>query len=110
MPPDADILAKPPEADADASARPLSLLPAWVTPEYFEQTRRVWQRYYAQPLTDDDVSEIIRNVSGLLGVLLEKPATVSGEQPEQKHEGAGKRKAKNSKGKRGGPSSAARKR
>ncbi len=100
MPPDAHILAESPDVDADASARPLDRLPGWVTPEYLEQTRRVWQPHYSKLLTDDDVVEIVHNVSGLLSVLLARPATVSCERPEQNHKDADRQQRKGVKGKR----------
>lgn len=43
--------------------------PAWVTEELIEQTIRVWQPYYPDPLTTDDAVAIIQGVGRLIDVL-----------------------------------------
>ena len=44
-------------------------VPAWVTPELIAETLRVWQPYYAAPLTPDDAVGIILTVGQLFRVL-----------------------------------------
>ena len=43
--------------------------PAWITSELVEKTIRVWQPYYADPLTPEDALAIILNVGRLFDVL-----------------------------------------
>jgi hypothetical protein len=45
--------------------------PAWVTLELIEQTIRVWQPYYADPLTSDAALAIIQSVGRMIEVLSE---------------------------------------
>lgn len=45
------------------------ILPNGITPESIEETRQVFQPYYAEPLTDDDCIEMLMNVFGLFDVL-----------------------------------------
>lgn len=42
--------------------------PKWVTAELVERTIKVWQRFYAAPLTVDDALAMILNVAGLVEV------------------------------------------
>ena len=44
-------------------------VPAWITPELIEETIKVWQPYYEQPLTKNEALEIIESVSRLLNSL-----------------------------------------
>jgi hypothetical protein len=44
-------------------------LPTWITPELIAETIRVWQPYYAAPLTPDDVVGMILTVGQLFRVL-----------------------------------------
>ena len=43
--------------------------PAWVTKQLVEQTLRVWQPYYAQPLTIEDAIDIMQAAAGLFKAL-----------------------------------------
>jgi hypothetical protein len=43
--------------------------PSWVTPALLEHTLRVWQPYYAAPLTPEDALAIIQSVGCLIEVL-----------------------------------------
>jgi hypothetical protein len=43
--------------------------PTWITPELIEHTLRVWQPYYANPLTTEDALAIIQNVGRLFEVV-----------------------------------------
>ena len=43
--------------------------PSWVTPELVGQIIKVWQPYYAEPLTAEEALAIIMNVAGLWDVL-----------------------------------------
>lgn len=43
--------------------------PSWVTPTLLEHTLRVWQPYYAAPLTPEDALAIIQSVGCLIEVL-----------------------------------------
>ena len=43
--------------------------PAWITPKLVELTQKVWQPYYAEPLTVDDAITILRSAGGLLDAL-----------------------------------------
>lgn len=45
--------------------------PAWITPELLAQTIRVWQPYYADPLTSEAALAIIQSVGRLVEVLSE---------------------------------------
>jgi hypothetical protein len=47
----------------------IRLLPDGITPELVEETRSVFQAYYAEPLTDDDCIEMLVNVFRLYEVL-----------------------------------------
>jgi hypothetical protein len=53
-----------------SAASPIST-PPWVTPGLIEQTIRVWQPYYPQPLTADDAIAMILNVGTLWRALSE---------------------------------------
>ena len=56
--------------DPDAAARAVPAgLPAWITADLIAETLRVWQPYYAQPLTPEDAIGILLNVGNLFGVL-----------------------------------------
>ena len=56
------------DPDAAAWAVPAGL-PAWITDDLIAETLRVWQPYYAQPLTPEDAIGILLNVGNLFGVL-----------------------------------------
>ena len=56
------------DPDAAAGAVPAGL-PAWITADLIAETLRVWQPYYAQPLTPEDAIGILLNVGNLFGVL-----------------------------------------
>ena len=43
--------------------------PAWITAELLKETVRVWQPYYAQPLTVEDAIDIMQAVGQLVTVL-----------------------------------------
>lgn len=43
--------------------------PSWITGELIQQTLRVWQPYYATPLTLDDALAMLLNVGRLCGEL-----------------------------------------
>jgi hypothetical protein len=45
--------------------------PSWVTLELIEDTIRVWQPRYGQPLTAEDALSILMNFAALADVLLE---------------------------------------
>ena len=49
-------------------------LPGWVTAEWLQETVRVWQPYYKDPLTIRDAAEIITSWDRLLTLLREEPA------------------------------------
>lgn len=55
-------------AEAKASKQD-TVLPSWITPELIEDTIRVWQPYYAEPLTQQDAIAILQNVGKLFDVL-----------------------------------------
>ncbi len=44
-------------------------LPEWITPELIADTVRVWQPYYAEPLTAKDAVGILMAVGNLFAVL-----------------------------------------
>lgn len=46
--------------------------PPWITAELIEQTIRVWQPYYAHPLTPDDAITMLLNVGTLWRALSEE--------------------------------------
>lgn len=46
-----------------------SVLPEGITRESIEETRQVFQPYYAEPLTDDHCIEMLQNVFHLFDVL-----------------------------------------
>ena len=59
-------------ADPDAAAAVRGVradLPAWITADLIAETLRVWQPYYAPPLTPEDAIGILLNVGNLFGVL-----------------------------------------
>ena len=43
--------------------------PAWITDELMEDTRKTWQPYYAELLTDTDLLEILLDVGRLFDAL-----------------------------------------
>lgn len=45
--------------------------PNWVTPKLVEQTIRVWQPYYSDPLTPETALAIIQSVGRMIEVLSE---------------------------------------
>ncbi|MCA9243660.1 MAG: hypothetical protein KDA32_06900 [Phycisphaerales bacterium] len=53
-------------ADSRPTARLEPGLPAWITPELIAETIRVWQPYYAAPLSAVDAVEILVNTAILL--------------------------------------------
>jgi hypothetical protein len=57
-----------PPSGKELSAVPAGA-PAWVTAELIQETIRVWQPYYADPLTADDALAIILGVGRLFEVL-----------------------------------------
>jgi len=46
-------------------------LPGWITPAVIAETRAVWQPFYAEELTEDDVLEILLNTGNLFRILHE---------------------------------------
>jgi hypothetical protein len=46
--------------------------PAWVTAALIEHTIRVWQPYYANPLTIEDAIDMMQAVGQLVGILSHK--------------------------------------
>jgi hypothetical protein len=44
-------------------------IPSWITPELIALTIKVWQPYYASPLSSDDAVTMILGVGRLFGVL-----------------------------------------
>lgn len=58
--------------EGPGTTRPSGAVPSWVTDELVEQTIRVWQPYYAIPLTREDAIEMIQEVGRLLDVLAHK--------------------------------------
>ena len=49
--------------------RKMQGLPAWISSELIEDTIRVWQPYYDQPLTVDDAIQILLCVDRVVDVL-----------------------------------------
>jgi hypothetical protein len=47
--------------------------PAWITVELIEHTIRVWQPYYADPLTASEALAIINSTSRLIEALSREP-------------------------------------
>lgn len=43
--------------------------PDWITPELLIQTRQVWEPRYSNPLTDQDVLEILLTVGRLFDLV-----------------------------------------
>ncbi len=43
--------------------------PVWITAKLIALTQKVWQPYYAKPLSSEDAVTIVRNVGKLFGVL-----------------------------------------
>ena len=93
--------------DPDAAARAVPAgLPTWITADLIAETLRVWQPYYAQPLTPEDAIGILLNVGGLFTALS------GGDHPACRHPGMPQlsRRAQKRNGpsaglaKRGGPS------
>lgn len=48
--------------------------PSWVDAQLIEQTIRVWQPYYAEPLTPEDALAIIQSVGRLIEDFQREPA------------------------------------
>ena len=46
--------------------------PSWITAELVEETVRVWQPYYEQPLTHDDAVAMMLNVGELFDAIGER--------------------------------------
>jgi hypothetical protein len=44
-------------------------LPVWITPQLVHLTLKVWQRYYAETLSNDDAVTILLNAGRLLSAL-----------------------------------------
>jgi hypothetical protein len=61
----------PSEGALQSSAAAPIAAPPWVTPELIDQTIRVWQPYYAHPLTANDAIAMILNVGTLWRALSE---------------------------------------
>ncbi len=55
-----------PTAEAASRYSVPSGAPAWVTTELIERTIRVWQPYYATPLTPEDALAIIQSTGQLI--------------------------------------------
>lgn len=55
----------------------------WISPELIERTRRVWQPYYAEPITDEIAVTILRNAGLLIDavVISEIPQARRGPKP-----------------------------
>lgn len=61
---------QPPKAEPAAEdVRVPSGAPSWVTPELLAHTLRVWQPFYANPLTPEDALAMIQAAGGLIEVL-----------------------------------------
>lgn len=58
--------AAPPNTSAGATASVPPGTPTWITPELIAATLRVWQPYYAKPLSIVDALEILQNTARLL--------------------------------------------
>ena len=50
--------------------------PAWISAELIEETLRVWQPYYANPLTVEDALDIMQAAGQLVEVLSSKKSQV----------------------------------
>lgn len=57
----------------DGHSRPARTVPDWITPELIEETLRVWQPYYASPLTPKDAVGILERAGEVLRVLASSP-------------------------------------
>jgi len=55
--------------DHDRSCSVPAGAPGWVTVELMQQTRRVWQPYYREPLNALDLLEMILGVGRMLDLL-----------------------------------------
>lgn len=60
-----------PSSDAEVRSVPPGA-PDWVTADLIEKTIRVWQPYYADPLTPEDALAIIQSVGRLIEVFSEE--------------------------------------
>ncbi len=58
-----------PRGDEPEAVRVPEGAPRWVTRELIEQTLRVWQPYYENPLIPEDALEMITGVGRLLDAL-----------------------------------------
>jgi hypothetical protein len=52
-----------------ATAKVPAGAPHWVTPELIAKTKRVWQRYYPEPLTDEAALGIVLDWSVAIDAL-----------------------------------------
>ena len=50
----------------------LGPIPDWITPELMAETRRVWQPYYKEELTDAEVLALLLRVGSLYEMLFEE--------------------------------------
>ncbi len=57
------------EGRPSAAHRMPTTLPAWITPELVRQTRKTWQPYYKEELSEQDAVTILLGVGRLLEVL-----------------------------------------
>ena len=57
------------DSDAATARAVPAGLPAWITADLIAETLRVWQPYYAQPLTPEDAVGILMSVGNLFTVL-----------------------------------------
>jgi hypothetical protein len=57
----------PDDASVDSSA-----LPGWISADVITETRAVWQPFYQQPLTDDEIVALLLNVGNLFRLLSEE--------------------------------------
>ena len=53
----------------DGHGRSARTVPDWITPELIDETIRVWQPYYREPLTRQDAIEMLSDISRLVAVL-----------------------------------------
>lgn len=61
-------------AESDQEHPPqLNELPNWITDELLETTRLVWQPYYSEELSRDELGKLCLAVGQLLQVLNQKP-------------------------------------
>ena len=53
----------------DGQGRSARTVPDWITSELIDETVRVWQPYYAEPLTVEDAAGMLTGAGRLLSVL-----------------------------------------